>query len=245
MKKMLILSIFICQFSIAFADTLWLSKDIYLIKITEHCYVHTSYFTDSTYGRFGSNGMIVVNEKRAALFDTPMTDSLTRKLVNYIQDSLSCKIEYFVPNHFHNDCTEGMDIIDSLKIKTISSEKTAEISKEKGIIQASKTFKDTAQLKLGDILIVCDYLGAGHAPDNIVCYVGKDKVLFGGCMVRSMETQSAGNLSDANFSDWPKTINKIQKKYKKTKYVIPGHGNYGSKKLLEHTVEILETISKF
>ncbi len=227
------------------SDTLWISKDIYLLKISEHCYVHTSFFTDSTYGRFGSNGMIVVNENRAALFDTPMTDSLTRKLVNYIQDSLKYKIEYFVPNHFHGDCTEGIDIIDSLSIKIISSDKTAEISKQKGIIQASKTFKDTAQINLGDVLIICDYLGPGHAPDNIVCFVEKDKVLFGGCMIRALEWDSKGNIADANLAEWPKTIKKIQKKYKKVEFVIPGHGNYGSKKLLVHTAEIVKFTGKF
>jgi metallo-beta-lactamase class B len=220
-------------------DTLKISPDIYLLKLNEQCYIHTSYFTDSTYGRFGSNGMIVINKGKAALFDTPMSDSLTRKLVHFIEDSLKSKIEYFVPNHWHDDCTEGIDILDSIGAKIISSEKTKEISKEKKIITAYKTFTDTMTIDLSGKKILLNYLGEAHSTDNIVVWIADEKILFGGCMIKAMESNAKGNVADANLVEWPKTLKKVKKKFGKAKIIIPGHGNYGNSDLINHSIKII------
>jgi metallo-beta-lactamase class B len=182
--------------------------------------------------------MLVINNSKAALFDTPMTDSLTRKLVNFIEDSLKSKITFFVPNHWHNDCTAGIDIMDSLGAEIISSEKTREVSKIKNIITANRTFKDTLTFDLNGKKIELSYLGEAHSTDNIVAWVKDEKILFGGCMVRALESKSKGNLSDANEEEWPKTLKKVKKKYKEVKIVIPGHGNYGDIDLLKHSIDL-------
>jgi len=221
-------------------DTLKISEDIYLLKLSEQTYIHVSWHSDPQWGKFTCNGILVIHKNEAALFDTPMSDSLTRKLVRFIQDSLKSKITYFVPNHFHNDCTEGMDILDSLGAITVSSEKTKEISQERGIITAHKTFSDTLTLHLPGKNIFLEYPGPAHAPDNIVAWIPDEKILFGGCMIRSKETSSKGNLSDADEEEWPKTIKKLQKKYKDAEIVIPGHGNYGTGELLKHTYKIVK-----
>jgi metallo-beta-lactamase class B len=175
--------------------------------------------------------MIVINKGKAALFDTPMSDSLTRKLVHFI--------EYFVPNHWHDDCTEGIDILDSIGAKIISSEKTKEISKEKKIITAYKTFTDTMTIDLSGKKILLNYLGEAHSTDNIVVWIADEKILFGGCMIKAMESNAKGNVADANLVEWPKTLKKVKKKFGKAKIIIPGHGNYGNSDLINHSIKII------
>jgi metallo-beta-lactamase class B len=73
------------------ADTVWITKDIELVKISENAYVHISFSEIPAYGRLPSNGLLFINNDKAFLFDTPVTDSLTRDLVNWISDSMKLK----------------------------------------------------------------------------------------------------------------------------------------------------------
>ena len=66
-----------------------ISSDIELIKLSDHAYVHISYAALPKFGRFPSNGLIFINDKKAFLFDTPVTDSLTMLLVSWIRDTMN------------------------------------------------------------------------------------------------------------------------------------------------------------
>lgn len=246
MKNLLFILFFI--FSNLFGkahDTLKITNDIYLLKLSETTFIHVSWHSDEKWGKFTCNGMVVIKNGKAALFDTPMSDSLTRKLVYFIEDSLKAKIQYFVPNHFHADCTEGIDIIDSLGSTIISSEKTKELSLINNIITASKTFTDTMTIDFSGKKIMLNYLGEAHSKDNIVVWIEDEKILFGGCMVRSMETKSKGNVADANEEEWPKTLKKVKKKYGHALIVIPGHGDYGNIELLEYSIKLTKKKPSF
>jgi metallo-beta-lactamase class B len=49
-----------------------------------------------------------------------------------------------------------------------------------------------------------------------------------------------GNLSDAVIPEWDKTVMRLIDQYINVKIVIPGHGNFGGKELLFHTVDLVE-----
>jgi metallo-beta-lactamase class B len=99
-------------------DTIQISPDLKLIRLSENAYVHVSYTTLPEYGRISENGLIFVSNKCAFLFDTPWTDSLTMLLVSYIKDQLGLKVTGFVPNHWHADCIGGLGYLKSRKIKS-------------------------------------------------------------------------------------------------------------------------------
>ncbi len=84
------------------------------------------------------------------------------------------------------------------------------------------------------------YGGQGHSPDNIVIWFDKEKILYGGCLVKSTEAQDLGNLSDANVKAWAATIKKIQEKFKYSNYIIPGHLDWQSKEALTHTLNLIQ-----
>jgi metallo-beta-lactamase class B len=78
--------------------------------------------------------------------------------------------------------------------------------------------------------------------DNLVVYfdVSGKKILFGGSIVRPLENRRLGYTGDANLSEWPKSLQRILEKFPSCKIVIPGHGKWGGKELIKHTIDLLE-----
>jgi metallo-beta-lactamase class B len=214
------------------------SKDIEVIKITDNSYVHVSYTNLSKYGRVGSNGLIFTNNGKAVLFDTPMTESLTEELVDWIRDTLKVNIVEFIPNHWHEDCIGGLGYLNGLGIDSHANEMTIKIAQSKNLPVPKHGFKDSLTISLGDKKIICSYFGAAHSLDNIVAWIPSEKILFAGCMAKELASTNLGNTADGNLKDYPETIKKVLDKYPGAKYVIPGHGKFGGIELLKHTLDL-------
>ncbi|HLO58928.1 MAG TPA: subclass B1 metallo-beta-lactamase [Bacteroidales bacterium] len=217
-----------------------ISTDIELIKISENAYVHVTFGSLQGYGRFGSNGLIYVDKGKAFLFDTPITDSLTRELVTWLRDSLQINIVGFVPNHWHNDCTGGLGYLKSIGVETWANQRTIDIAKSKGLPVPEHGFTDSLTLKLNDRTIKCYYFGPAHSRDNIVVWLPEEKILFPGCMVKEMNSQNLGNTADGDLNEYAGTIHKVINKFPTARIVIPGHGQIGGMELLRHTKELAE-----
>jgi metallo-beta-lactamase class B len=243
MKKLFLLTmILFCFVKYSFAQeqykTIIISKDIEVIKITENAFVHTSYTSTPQYGRIGSNGLIFINNGEAVLFDTPMTDSLTKDLVDWITDTLKVKLVKFVPNHWHVDCIGGLAYLNSLGIESYANEITVQIAKSQNLPAITHGFKDSLTLSLGDKKIFCEYPGAAHSLDNIVVWIPSENILFAGCMVKEIKSKNLGNTADGDLKAYPGTILKVLNKYHKARFVIPGHGMFGGIELLMHTLDL-------
>ena len=242
MKKLIIIIMVLLIQYYGFSQTgfkrIKVTGDIELIKLSEHAYVHVSYAEIPPYGRVASNGMIFINGGEVFLFDTPVTEAQTKDLVSWILDSLKLKIIGFVPNHWHSDCMGGLAYLQRLKIKSYANQKTIDIAKAKHLPVPENGFRDSLQLKLGDKLIQCYYLGAAHTLDNIVVWIPSEKILFSGCMIKSMDAKDLGNTADGDLTAYPKTIDKLINKFPIAKIVIPGHGAIGGFELIRHTKDL-------
>ncbi len=216
------------------------SDDIKLIQLSPKVYVHISISEMQAFGKVSSNGLILLDSGRAFLFDTPVTDEQTKTLLDFIADSLHAGVIGFVPNHWHEDCMGGLAYLNKRGIKSYASQKTIDIAKEKGLPVPEVAFKDSLLLKLNDLEIGCYYFGGAHTPDNIVVWLPSENILFAGCMVKGMSSETLGNLSDADLNAWPSTIEKVIAKFPLAEIVVPGHGRFGGKELLTHTQELLK-----
>lgn len=204
--------------------------DLEIKKIAENVYQHTSYEKVKTWGLVGSHGLVFVDGKDAYIIDTPSTEKDTKTLVQWIS------AQGFTPKasisaHFHSDSTAGIAYLNSLPIPTYASKLTNELLDKKGVAQATHSFTKNPYWLLKNKLEVF-YPGAGHSPDNIVVWLPKQKVLFGGCFVKP---EGLGNLSDAVIEDWTASAEKLIKRYSNAKIVVPGHGSIGDVSLLEKT----------
>jgi metallo-beta-lactamase class B len=215
------------------------SKDIELIRLSGKAYIHVSYSELPGFGRFASNGLIYISEGQAFLFDTPVTDSLTKELTSWIIDSLKLKIGGFVPNHWHIDCIGGFNYLQHIGVESYANQKTIDICKVKGLPAPVHGFSDSLILNPGDQAMECFYPGAAHTTDNIVVWIPSEKILFAGCMVKEMNAEGMGNTADGDLKEWPYTLGKVLAKFRMAKIVIPGHGRFGGLELIKHTLDLL------
>lgn len=219
---------------------LLVAEDIELIQLSNRAYVHVSTVEMPTFGKVSSNGLILVDGDEALLFDTPVTNEQTETLVAWVADSLHARVTKFVPNHWHADCMGGLDCLHSLGVQSYASQRTIDIAGEKGLPQPHHGFQDSLLLELHGIEVLCYYLGAGHALDNTVVWVPSERILFGGCMVKDIDSKGLGNLSDADVTEWRKTIDKVLSRFPSAHIVLPGHGPFGGMELVEHTRDLLK-----
>jgi metallo-beta-lactamase class B len=243
-KKGILISLFVLfgiASIIAQADNkIVIDKEIQLIPLQDSVYIHVTWHTSEKYGRFSSNGLIIIRDGQALMIDTPMDNEKTERLTRYLKDSLSADVTKLIIGHFHDDCLGGLEYLQSIGVESIANSMTIEKCKEIGLPIPSISFTDSLTFDFNGERIVCAYFGAGHSFDNITVWIPGKKILFGGCLIKSMNSNNLGNLSDAIIADWDLTIKKLIKRYTNIKTVIPGHGAYGGVDLLTHTIALVE-----
>jgi len=220
-------------------DTVFINKDIQLFQIADSIYVHISWTDSEKYGRFTSNGLVYIKNGNALLVDTPMDSNQTEILFNYLQDSLNLKLTHFIAGHYHADCIGGLQLLHNKGVVSYGNKMTQEICKKQNLPIPQIGFTDSLKINFNSQEIICYYLGAGHTVDNIVVYFKHEKILFGGCLVKSTSSHGIGNTKDANMKAWPITIIKLKQKFTHTCYVIPGHGEIGNTEQYDHTLRLI------
>lgn len=207
--------------------------------LADSFYVYTTY-KDLNGFSFPSNSMYLLTHKGVVLFDTPWDTSQFQPLLDSISNRHHLEVVLLVATHYHDDRTAGIEYYRSKGIKTYSSKLTYDLCKEHHEQQAEFYFVNDTAFSIGGHRFETFYAGEGHTKDNIVVWFDGNKILYGGCLVKSTENESLGNIADANLKAWTPTIKKIIKKYPRPKYVIPGHFGWVSKNGLKHTLKLLK-----
>lgn len=87
--------------------------------------------------------------------------------------------------------------------------------------------------------MLCRYFGEAHTRDNIVAWIPSEKILFGGCLVKTLGSNK-GNVADANEKEWSHTVAKVKDAFPKAKLVVPGHGKTGDTSVLGYTIRLFQ-----
>ncbi|HEX2865596.1 MAG TPA: subclass B1 metallo-beta-lactamase [Ignavibacteriales bacterium] len=260
----LLLSIFILSHS-AFAQTdnykvLYSDSEMVIKEIDTETFLVIHSFP------WPANSLVLKFEKNNfLLIDTPYTDEATERLVEFLKKNTGGKIKITAVNtHFHVDNLGGNGYLRKIHAKIYGSSLTARLLKEKGLgqgmLESMKNMPDMynyyknkklvqpgclfpakkgLKLHFGRDTVEVFYPGAGHTPDNVVVYYPKKKILFGGCILKAMESISRGNLGDADVNAWKGSVEKLLNRYPEAKLVIPGHGSIGGIEMLRHTIDIV------
>jgi len=215
------------------------STDIELVKINKNYYIHTTWFNYPGFGRFPSNGLIFVKNGKALLIDSPNTNEQTIILYEYLKGHLKAVVTQIIVGHSHSDCMGGLSALHEKGVESIACNKTIGICKSQRLPIPQKSFVDSIVFEFEGEKVVCGYFGAGHTVDNIVVYFPDAQVLFGGCLVKSLNSKGLGNTKEANIDAWDSTILKIKAAYPLIRIVIPGHGTFGDLSLLDHTINLV------
>ncbi|WP_353719340.1 subclass B1 metallo-beta-lactamase [Dyadobacter sp. 676] len=213
------------------------TDDIVIQKISDHAYTHLTYLQTESFGKVPCNGLIVFDAGEAVIFDTPVDDATSEKVIRWVEDSLKCKVKAVIATHFHEDCVGGLKAFHEHGIPSYATNKTIALDKERKFPVPQKGFDGKLDLKVGKKAVVAAFYGEGHTRDNIIGYFPSEKIMFGGCLIKEVDA-TKGNLADANVEAWPATVTKIKEKYPDAKVVIPGHGKIGDTALLDYTIKL-------
>lgn len=240
MNKLLLITLFF-----VFSNLLGQSSnnELKIKKIQDNFYVYT------TYKMFGSkkqsaNGMYVLTNEGAIVFDSPWDTSPFQPLLDSIKTRHNKDVIYSIATHSHEDRTSGLDYFKKKGIKTFTSRLTDSISKNNNRPRADFLFGNDTIFKVGQYKFQVYFAGEGHTIDNVVVWFEKEKILYGGCLVKSIDSKDLEYIAEADLNEWPKTIKKIQKKFKNPKYIITGHHQWKSTRSLKHTLKLLRQNQK-
>jgi metallo-beta-lactamase class B len=237
MRKFVILSFFLIAISSASSQAP--NRSLNISHLTGDFYIYT------TYGSYEgnpvpANSMYLVTSKGVVLFDTPWDSTQFQPLLDSIKYKHNKNVVMCISTHFHEDRTAGLEFYRRKGIKTFTTEQTDKISKVRNEKRAEFLIHNDTIFTIGQHIFQTYYGGEGHSPDNIVIWFDKEKILYGGCLVKSMETEDLGNLSDANVKAWSSTIKRIQHKFRNPNYIIPGHYDWQSTESLTHTLNLIQ-----
>lgn len=215
--------------------------DLKIREIREGVYLHQSFHRTDDFGVVSANGLVIVENDKAFIIDTPWSDQDTEKLVDWILEKDYELLGSF-STHSHEDRTAGIKWLNSHSISTYATMLTNDILKTEKKEQAKYILKENETM-LADGLVEVYYPGGGHTIDNSVAWLPKSKILFGGCFVRSLESKGLGYTGEAYIKQWSSSVENVLLKYPETNLVIPGHGKIGDLELLKHTKKLAEMAS--
>ncbi len=232
--------------SLIFSTTLLGQTEISNLKIT---HLSGDFYVFTTYRSFkgkpmSSNGMYLVTEKGVVMVDTPWDTTQFQPLLDSIKIKHNKNVVLCIATHSHEDRTGGLEYYKQKGIKTFTTKQTDLICKERNEKQAEFLILKDTVFTVGQYSFQTYYGGAGHTSDNIVLWFEKNKLLYGGCLVKSIEATDLGYLGDADTKQWTTTIRSIKKMFGKPTYVITGHQDWTDNNSLEHTLKLLRQYGK-
>ena len=216
---------------------------------------------------WSANSLLIrFSQEEFLLVDTPWENTATELLHKWILELEPLAQLTVINTHFHRDNLGGNDYLVRAGIPVYGSTKTIELLADTQgsgdrsswmnnpeyeefyqvfeltpLVAPTQTFvlEDGLELEIANQTIQIFWPGPGHTYDNVVVYFPDKKLLFGGCLIKALESQNPGNLRDAFPELWPGSIQKVMKKYPETHLVIPGHGAPGGPELLPHTIAVI------
>ena len=206
-----------------------------ITHLTGNFYVYTTYVRG-----FPSNGLYLVTKKGVVVVDSPWDTTQFSPLLDSIRARHRQPVVLCIATHFHEDRTGALEFFRSRGIKTYTSRLTDEYSRRFGQKRAGFLFDKDTTFNVGGYSIQTWFPGEGHTKDNIVLWFEKDRILYGGCLIKSTAADDIGFIGNANLQAWPETIRRIQARYPHPAYIIPGHQEWNSAASLQHTLELLD-----
>lgn len=217
------------------------SFDLVIRKIQPGVWVQTSHHTFPNGARYPANGLIVRQGSGLLLVDSAWGEAATAGLLDEIRQRIGLPVRKAIITHFHSDRISGTHVLEEAGVEVQATPLTKKLSASidgpvpKGTLRGLKS--PGSSVSIGSVEVF--YPGPAHTVDNLMVWLPKRHLLYGGCAVRAMSWSSLGNLKDADVASWPEAIRGEQARYPNVEIVVPGHGSIGGPELLRHTLRLL------
>jgi metallo-beta-lactamase class B len=211
--------------------------------LTDNFYIYTTYNTyEGT--KIPANGMYVVTNEGVVLFDTPWDTTQFQPLLDSIKLKHNKNVTICIATHWHSDRTEGLEYYKQKGIKTYTTLLTDELSKKNNKKRAEFVMTKDTVFNVGQYSFEVYYPGGGHTEDNIIAWFGKEKILYGGCLIKGAKADNLGYLGDANITEYETTLKKVQKKCPDAKFIIVSHHDWTNINSLKHSIKLARKLKK-
>src|SRR5688572_15693801 len=239
MKTLSLISLLLLSINISQAQ----DAKLKISHLTGDFYVFTTY-NDYKGTLYPANGLYVVTNNGVIMIDSPWDTTQFQPLLDSIRVKHNKTVTVCIATHFHEDRTGGLAYYKQQGIKTYTTKQTDKLSKKRDMKRAEFIITNDTTLTVGQYSFQTYYPGHGHTPDNIVIWFEKERILYGGCLIKSVDDSTLGNLADANVKTYATTLKNVRKKCKKPTYIIPGHNDWKSTRSLEHSLKMAEKLPR-
>ncbi len=211
--------------------------------LTGDFYVYTTYNAyEKT--RVPANGMYLVTSEGVVMFDTPWDTTQFQPLLDSIKLRHNQDVVICFATHWHSDKTAGLEYYKQKGIKTYTTVLTDELSKKNNKKRAEFLMASDTTFVVGQYSFETYYPGQGHTTDNIVIWFKKEKILYGGCLIKGVDDSDLGYLGDANILEYASTLENVQKKCRHPKFIIIAHNDWSNVNSLKYSIKLAKRLKK-
>lgn len=214
-----------------------------ITPLTGDFYVYTTYnYYENS--RIPANGMYLVSSAGVVLFDTPWDTTQFQPLLDSIKARHGKAVTMAFATHWHSDKTAGLEYYRSLGIKTYTTTLTDSFSKVNQKKRAEFLMTKDTVFQSGQYVFETYFPGEGHTRDNIIIWFEKERVLYGGCLIKGVDDETLGYLGDANEAEYANTLKRVQKKCRDPKYILIAHSDWKNTRSLQHSIQMAKALRK-
>ncbi|HMX37362.1 MAG TPA: BlaB/IND/MUS family subclass B1 metallo-beta-lactamase, partial [Ferruginibacter sp.] len=194
--------------------------------------------------RVPANGMYLVTNNGVVMFDTPWDTTQFQPLLDSIKRRHNKNVIMCFATHWHSDKTAGLEYYRQIGIKTYTTSLTDELSKKNNKKRAEFLMSQDTTFQVGQYSFETYYPGQGHTEDNIIIWFKKEKILYGGCLIKGADAEDLGYLGDANVTAYASTLLNVQKKCPNPRFIIIAHSDWMNINSLQHSIRLAKKLTK-
>lgn len=214
-----------------------------ITHLTGDFYVYTTYNKYEEY-HVPANGMYLVTSDGVVMFDTPWDTTQFQPLLDSIKFKHNKKVIMSFATHWHSDKTAGLEYYRQKGIKTFTTLLTDSLSKVNGKKRAEFLMTADTTFNAGQYSFETYYPGQGHTTDNIIIWFKKEKILYGGCLIKGVDDENLGYLGDANVTEYASSLKKVKQKCRKPTFIIIAHNDWKDTNSLNHSIRMAKQLKK-
>jgi len=201
-----------------------IGQSVWVKEIAPKIWLHTTTAKISGGYVFPANGLIIERATGSVMIDTGYLPEQSEALLQWSENRLSAPVTSALATHFHTDRTGGIAGLREYGVRTLAYPLTCKLAIEHRS-PAPEPINDfqATRFRLDESCEVF-FPGAGHTRDNVVVWEQRNKVLFGGCLLKSISSVGLGNTADAVVAEWAETVRRVQNEYADPSITVPGHG---------------------
>jgi metallo-beta-lactamase class B len=206
-------------------------------------YIYTTYNTYKEY-QVPANGMYLITNDGVVMFDTPWDTTQFQPLLDTIKIRHNKNVVICFATHWHSDKTAGLEYYRQQGVKTYTTVRTDELSKKNNKKSAEFLMAKDTVFNVGQYSFETYYPGQGHTVDNFVIWFKKEKILYGGCLIKGADDEDLGYLGDGNIKEYETTSRRVKDRCKKPKFIIVAHSDWKDTNSLRHSLLMAKQLKK-